>query len=152
MNTEKIGSIADIVGAIAIVISLVYVAIEIRQNTRVQTATTYYEMSRDVVTITSRVPNTVRVKLNDGEELSEVEWQEYLQWFGSTMRIYENWWKQHELGTVDDETFESYITHMHITLQNQRVRDHWANERLYSASPGFDEYVANYLSQNPVVR
>ena len=34
MNWEAISAISDIVGAIAVVVSLIYIAVQIRQNTR----------------------------------------------------------------------------------------------------------------------
>ena len=40
MNWEAISAIADIIGVIAIVVSLIYVSIQIRQNTKVARAAT----------------------------------------------------------------------------------------------------------------
>jgi len=64
------------------------------------------------------------------------------------MRIFESWWKQHELGVIDDETFDAYITHMHIVLRDQRMRDFWLNEKFFDALPGFEAYVARYMAEN----
>ena len=44
MNWEAIGALGELAGATAVVLSLVYVAIQIRDNTRSQEAATYHTM------------------------------------------------------------------------------------------------------------
>ena len=95
MNLEQWALIAEIVGGLAIAISLIYVAIEVQQNTLAQKASIYQTMSQDVRAITSSLPYQTRMKLRQGEVPSRLEEVEYVNWSASTMRIYESWWKQH---------------------------------------------------------
>jgi hypothetical protein len=44
MNWEAIGALGELAGATAVVLSLVYVAVQIRDNTRSQQAATYHAM------------------------------------------------------------------------------------------------------------
>ena len=72
------------------------------------------------------------------------------QWFAATMRAYESWWQQRQLGAIDDATFNSYIGHMELSLNYQYLRDYWARGRLWSANPGFEEYVTKFLAEHPI--
>ena len=44
MNWDAIGALGELAGATAVVLSLVYVAVQIRDNTRSQQAATYHAM------------------------------------------------------------------------------------------------------------
>ena len=46
MNWEAIGAIGEILGAIAVLVTLVYLAAQIRQNSRFVKAATYHSTSR----------------------------------------------------------------------------------------------------------
>ena len=41
MNWEAIGAVAEFLGAISVFITLVYLAIQVRENSKIQTITTY---------------------------------------------------------------------------------------------------------------
>ena len=124
--------------------------LELRQNTLALRSAAYQEISRDVQRVTSTIPNVARGKRRRGEQLTYVENAEYLQWFNATMRAYESWWQQHQLGVIDETTFNSYIGHMRLSLDEQSLRDYWERGRNWSATPGFEEYVAAFLAENPI--
>ena len=46
MNLQDLGSLGDIVGALAVVVSLLYLATQIRQNTQVVRASSYEDVAR----------------------------------------------------------------------------------------------------------
>jgi hypothetical protein len=152
MKLEKLALVSELVGAVAIVASLVVVAVEIRQNTVSQNAAIFQLMSEQVRGIALDVPNEIRLKIRNGEQLSELEALQYTQWFSGALRIYESWWKQNDLGVIDDETFESYISHLHISAGGEYERDYWLNDRLWSPLPGFEAYVNDYIERTPPIR
>ena len=51
MNWEAIGVIAEVVGAVAVVATLTYLAVQIRQNTQVTKASTAQQMTDKWVSI-----------------------------------------------------------------------------------------------------
>ena len=149
MKLEQISAIAETVAAVAVVISLIYVATEVQQNTRAQNAATFQEISRDVRDIIVALPVEVRMKVRNGEQITPVEEHEYLAFVVLALRAYESWWQQRLLGTISDEVFESYITHMHITLRDKLARDLVQNG-VIEFLPGFKAYVDSYTSANPL--
>lgn len=150
MKLKKFALVAEIVSAIAVVVSLLYVAIEVGQNTRSQDAATYQEIYRDFRANLSAIPRDVRVKVRvENAELTDEEYRAYLGYLTISMRGFENWWQQHELGTISDDVFEAYISHMPILLGDPLARSMWEN-RPWQTIPGFAEFVDDYLAREPV--
>ena len=67
MTLQDLGDIGERVGAIGVVVSLVYLAIQIRQNTRSVRSASFQEAIRDVIAITDA--------LGTDEELSRIYWK-----------------------------------------------------------------------------
>ena len=152
MKLEKWALIAEIVGGIAIVISLIIVAIQVQQNTRAQDAATYQEVFRDLRAVLDRAPSGFRAARARGEEPSGEQIGEYYSWLTGTLRTYENWWQQHAMGTLSDELFESYITHMRATFRDSTAHEYWnddpndpATPRTVEYLPGFVDFVDRFL-------
>lgn len=149
MKLERFASIAEIMSALAVIITLVFVVVELRDNTRAQDAATYQQISRDLQSIIASLPQDVRDKVRSGEPLSTLEYREYIAFTISALRVNESWWQQWQLGTLSDEVFEAYITHMHVALGDSVARDIWAN-RAIRFLPGFSAYVDAYIETNPL--
>jgi hypothetical protein len=118
MRLEKWALIADIVGATAIVISLVFVGLEIRSNTlATQAATFQATVAYDVEILLGQGhdADTARVFLaymNDPDSLSGAELGQGGLLAGASARHMENLFLQHEAGMLSDEAWrarESYI-------------------------------------------
>ncbi len=69
------------------------------------------------------------------------------RWRGIMFRMYENWWKQHQNGILDDEVFIAYSSHMRITLSLSGSIDWWLYDRTIDYIPGFVEYVDVKISE-----
>ena len=55
MNWEAIGVIAEVVGAVAVIVSLVYLAIQVSSNTRALRATASFDTTHSWATTNGRV-------------------------------------------------------------------------------------------------
>jgi len=67
MTLQDLGSIGEIVGAIGMIVSLVYLSVQIRQNTRSVRTASFQEAVRDVIAITDG--------LSTDRELSRIYWK-----------------------------------------------------------------------------
>ena len=143
-------SVAEIVAALGIVVSLIYVALEVHDNTRAQDAANIQEISRDARDIAASVPVEVRTKVRSGEPISPTEEREYRVFLFATFRAYESWWLQRELGTLSDDVFDAYISSIRITFDDSFSRDYWSDELNVDFLPGFEAYVGEYLNANPL--
>ena len=151
LTLKKFALISEIVGAFAVVISLIYVALEVQQNTRAQYAAAYQEIYRDLRDNFSEIPTEIQAKFQMNEPLSPGEREDYILSLVRLMRAYENWWQQCRLGTISGEIFRTYVSHMRNTLNREQAREWWSSPLKNTTSlPGFSAYVDSYLAEHPV--
>lgn len=107
-------SIAEIIGAAAIVMSLIFVGLQIRQgtaetaaNSRALEATIRESMlNADISILQSAMPYSSHITQRE-PETEEERGQQRIYIF-MVNRSRENYWNQHSNGMLDDETYLSY--------------------------------------------
>jgi len=100
MNWEAISAIGQIVGAIAVLITLIYLAIQMKQNTSAVATSTYESMMsgfNDINVVVASTPKLASI-INRGcmntDELEDIETVQ----FNFILRCYVNqWWKLYKL-------------------------------------------------------
>jgi len=98
--------ILQILGGLGVIASLIYVAIQIRNNARAVRAATYQQLSASVSAPWDNFFNNAEscsLVLRGGdsfERLDRVEKSRYRFMLMATMRRYENAWFQHRIGTL----------------------------------------------------
>jgi len=116
MNWEAIGALGEVVGAGAVVVTLIYLAGQVRHATRaaqaaaVQTASA---LDQEFLLAIGQDAETARIwttyMFGDPSTLSEDEQARGFFLMGSTIRRLENVHLQHRLGTISDEVWESRL-------------------------------------------
>jgi len=96
MNWEAIGAIGEIVGALAVVVTLVYLVIQIRQNTAAVATATYESTMtgfNDINVVVASDPELARL-LDRGTQNSDALSVGEITQFNFLLRCYANqWWK-----------------------------------------------------------
>ncbi len=145
MNLEAIGAISELIGAAAVVVTLLYLVKQIKQNTEsteavgLQTwqsdSTAHWlsmaenrELSRDVATCTY-----------DSRDLSDDNWIQVGCWFLNNFRQYQTTFIMHERGVVDDELFVVEMRMAARNLQIPGIRQWWDAGGRNQMSPKFTE-------------
>jgi hypothetical protein len=116
VNWEAAGAIGEIVGAAAVVLTLLYLAAETRKNAQALDATTTREFgfrlsewAREV----ARDPELKRISLKslkpELEEFSEAEWHEFRIFAHSLFFIYQTSFSHMSLGLGNREESENYL-------------------------------------------
>jgi hypothetical protein len=115
-TVQFLGAIGEFVGAIAVVVTLIYLAAQVRHSrTATQAATLeagrtrrieFFETVRD-----SRYLPEIQVKVSRGEELDEVERLRLTNHYGALWGLLYAEWIQRDLGIVGE-----YATHPEIGL------------------------------------
>ena len=151
MKLEKLGVIAEIAGAVAVVTTLIFVAIEVEQNTLSQDASTMQEVYRDLRTYLEDVPDEIRCKSRfTNQPLTRGEVSEYNQWLSMGLRMFENWHALNRLSVISDEIFASYMNHVEIMFRDQYARDYWRNDGgSQYFTKEFAEYINAFIEHNP---
>jgi len=110
MNWDAIGAIGEIVGAMAVVVSLAYLATQIRnQNREARAATIQQVLQNNADTISQlQDPELAAIwisGIDNLESLTEVERLRFVIYLTSGMRSFENAYFQWQNGRLDDETW-----------------------------------------------
>jgi len=133
MNLQKWSDVSQIVGALAVVASLIYVGIEIRSNTEAtQAATRQAALQADIEYLGSVLdPATLlraEVKLNQGLELSPEEQYVLIERQHVNFRVFENAFYQYSYGLLVPERWETYRRIIETRFRNyEPTRTMWAN-------------------------
>lgn len=120
MDTDRVSRWLSIGANLAVLASIVFLAVEIRQNTEMTRAQITLGRSQNNLNIASTQFNSdyipeILVKVSDGEELTRTELYRYRTHLRALLRIYDNDLQQHNLGLLGD----------HIPRNLPRIIDRW---------------------------
>ena len=110
MEWEAIGAIAEIMGAVAVLITVGYLALQIGQNTRVL-KTSALSSLRDIHLLTENNEryNALLMKSQRKEELTPEERVVMVERFYTIMKGFEVLWLQQQLGAVSHDQFDQHL-------------------------------------------
>jgi hypothetical protein len=146
MNWDAIGAIGEVVGAVAVFATLLYLAIQIRQNTAQSRASSHHAISDSLNQLNILFGQSTEVSalflmgLEDRSSLTDAQrWQ-----FDSIMRAYfhvcETMYFQADVGTGDQGIATAEEEGMIIMITAPGGREWWA-QNPYGFSPEFRAYV-----------
>ena len=154
LNWEAIGAVGELLGATAVFATLVYLATQIRQNTKMMKATIRQELGNASIDMTIQFSDHAAVfakmqqvgslpKWEDSAEELEAEWLTT-----SGFRSWEAYAWQHEAGLVDATEWEGLVEDMkhratfpYYVDQWHRTRNRFSNRLRQTVDPifGFNE-------------
>ena len=146
VTLEDLGNIGEFVGAIGVVASLVYLAAQIRQNTRSIRASAFEAAQRDLseaIDLLSSDPELIRIYFDgnrDFESFSQDDRRRYACFMAAFMRRYETLVYQTRLGNIDPQDWEGVRKNLWQTFQGAGARAWWASARSHFNSE-LQEYV-----------
>lgn len=147
-------AVAQIVGSAAIVITLIYLAMQIRQNTdAMQAAAREAIAERDVEWLYSLVDNPELGPLFRKEEpLTEVEASRMNASLVAFMRIRETNFRQYKSGILDKETWANYRSSIvRGPLSQPLARVWWDNHGKQMFDPALSEQISEDLRTAPLM-
>ena len=119
MNWEAIGAIGEAVGAAAVVGSLVYLAVQIRQNTKSVQAATFQSVAEGLADASYRLINAPPLT-------QKADW--FLLFVG-TLRRYENLHFQIRRGALGPSDVEGFIASLGAVFEVPIFRECWPRTR-----------------------
>ena len=152
VNWTKASAIAEILSSIAILVTLVYLAIEIRQNaqaTRADTRQAILAADQEFLHILLQDPKLVISRHQ--QELNDEERVRLSIQLVTMLRMREMNWIQHQNGTIDDTTWQAYLGSLVAVLSAPQSRVWWENygvERIFD--PRFVSLVDDLLMDKAV--
>ena len=147
---ETLGNLGDFIGGIAVVVTLVYVALQIRQNTRATRAATFLGLTnawQDVL-LYSASREMADLRVRSGTDPSAVDEPEYIRLFLIArvfFRRFENDFFQYRSGTFDAGGWAGYRQSLTSdVLGSAGMRAFWEQQRSTFA-PEFVSYIDEQL-------
>jgi hypothetical protein len=147
INWDAIGAIGEIIGAIAVVITLLYLAVQLRQNTR----STEHSIKRgvhsdarawlDKLIENPELTDLYRAGMN-GDELSSSDRLRFSMLLDQLFSHWDHAYAFDAFDFVDN-------SHIHGVLAKPGGASHWkrALSRIHSFHPGFVEHVNTILAE-----
>jgi hypothetical protein len=151
---QEYALIAEIVSAIAIVISLIFVGMQVRLGASETAANTEALRSQVresmLASDLSLLQNYIdypegfnEVNINQGLTPAEIQRQAFLLLL---IRTRENYWLQYNNGALDEDTFISYlIPFIRSVTVDEFWASVWAEVAIYGVNPDFVDYVNSLI-------
>ena len=131
MNWDAIGAVGELLGALAVLVTLGYLAAQIRQNTRTVRAATAQAIQsalNDVhahIKQDSAAARIYRLGLSEPSKLDEDEQVQFAMTMYSIFAQFENIFYQFQQGTLDSAVLERHSLAMEFYLQTPGGADWW---------------------------
>lgn len=153
MNWETIDAISSALGTLAVAISLIYVGIQIRQNTKVARSAArqaitelFIDSNKDLVGDSSLAGAFIRDL--KGQELDEVERLRIFSRAYLALRNWENIHYQYRNGMLTKDEWQGFRLNLGAVFEWQTVRTVWEKEKQFF-SEEFQHEIDGILNVNP---
>ena len=134
MTWETAGVIAEIIAAIAVVVTLWYLAVQLKQSTElakaeleVQFGVTWAEMHDNMIQ-NPGLAKAYDIAESNWSELSDEEVRTYLWFVAKSFHILEGMYRQHRRGLMSQDVWEPYDRYIFGILQIDSVRGWWQSD------------------------
>ena len=151
MKLEKTAAIAEIVSSIAIVLTLIYLAIQAQQtNNALLASSRQGTMTADVTMIAALInsPESWDNMSRPFSELTAAEQGQVANVMAGLLRVREYAWFQYENGILDEATLRSYLAPVARWLELGDAGTIW-DQFSQELDPDFVDYINTLLEEAP---
>ncbi len=151
MDWNRLAAISEVLSSVAILVTLIYLAIETEQNAEaIQASTRQAMLDADQEYLMYFADNPEILTLRYKPELTDEEKGRLSATWITFMRIRENNWIQHQNGVLDDLTWQSYRNSIVASMSGPRARLWWRNVGATLFDAEFASMVDDLLANAPV--
>jgi hypothetical protein len=150
MNWEALGAIGELAGALVVVLTLFYLAVQIKQNTLAVKTSSHHAITDSFNVINGlmasdpRLARIWRLGTLDMSALSEDEQISFSFMNVMVMRVYETLYYQHQAGTIEDQLYLGEENTIKWAIANPGFREWWLANPI-SFGPEFRDYIAKLI-------
>ncbi len=151
MTLVELGALGEFVAAIAVLVTLVYLTLQVRQGNgfaRAQTRQRMVEQAERELYRLVEDPAIFKCFLKK-EPLTEDEKIKLVFWLIASLRQREYEWFQYRDGNIDRETWETYRNVMLTHLTTPRTREWWGSFLSTNFDPEFVAEVNLFIEHDP---
>ncbi len=149
---QFLGNLGEFIGAIVIVATLIYLAMQVRQNTNALHAQSRQSvLSSAQAGLFAMMENPdIHLSIVKTDSLTPTEHVRLHFWLAAFMRLREFSWLQYRQGITDESQWGTELVVIQSVLSAHRPRDWWnsVGRKIYGA--GFVEFVDDALRDKPI--
>ena len=137
MSLEQLANIAEAFGMIVVAVTLIFLTLQMRQNTKAQRSTTTQNANEMAVAIYNpivmdeKVADIIMRGLRDPELLTEVEMARFTAPWQNAFFTWQNWFYQRTEGALDDGIWAGFSTLLGDVTQTPGLQKYWQQRRHY---------------------
>ena len=151
MNWTNLAAAAQILSSVAVFVTLIYLAIQTRQNTKATQANgRHIAVSTDVALLLHEAEHASAFAGMADPQLSDEQKVRFASWMTAVVRLRELDWINFREGVLDKATWQSHRSALAILLSMPNFRKYWTNVRPH-LDPGFVSTVDKIVQQTPTV-
>jgi hypothetical protein len=146
VNWEALGAVAETIGAVGVIATLVYLSVQVRQNTRAIRAQTYdsfvsqFRNWNEPMRVDSRLAERFHELIEDVESLSPQDQRHAIHVLYDFARLAENLHYQYREGMLSDSVWEGWENLFRAYLSAPGFVWYWENRRGFFDAD-FNEWV-----------
>lgn len=151
-SLSKWSSIAEIISSVAILVTLIYLAIQTQQNTEALRSQSRQELlasALEELPIWMEYPELTVFILDNSLEMTREQKIQLDSLMILALSKREFAWRQYETGNLDQETWTAERNIVSLLVGTERLRDWWAHVGQYGRDPGFVEVVDELIESQP---
>ena len=155
MNIGNAANYADVIGGIAVIISLIYVGVQIRKSTLVNQAIATQQAYASTQGIYSwhaedSGASEIYTKFNQGKELTTAETVRITHLMLGMLEQYQTYFILNKLNLMDDVSFQSFFRKILMVLGTPTAQS-WFEAYRNFFREDFVKYVRKLINDNPHV-
>ena len=156
MNWEAAGAIGEIVGAVAVVATLAFLAIQLRQNTQATQNNAWQDITR-VLTDLSVTEATdpglssfIQLAEESPADLADDQYWRFARIAIPRIAAFESAFLASSKGTIDSYYWDALLPYALTTMRKPGYAKLWNEAKLDNYHPDFIDYIDSILQENEV--
>ncbi len=152
MEIQDLGAIGDLIGGVAIIVSLIYVGVQIKQSTAASRAATYQAFSQQytqhMVPLQRADFRDIFLRgLGDADSLDAGEKVAFFSYLNGVLRMFEAFYLQQKDGSFESSIYEPWAAQLVDLLGNSGAKSYWKIRR-HTFHVEFADHIDNLQSNS----
>ena len=152
MNLDQIANLAEITGVVIVVITLIYLSLQIHQNTQAMRSTgeqaTHQNLAAGYLTLATNqdLNRLFRTGTEDPSTLTDDETGQFFAFWTYTLYTTQNWLYQRRTRALDEELANTWLSAVSEAFYLPGFKLYWEHKK-YMFSEDLQNYVDGVLTQ-----
>jgi hypothetical protein len=145
MNWDAIGATGEVIGAIAVFVTVAYLAVQLRQNTIALKFNSEREVLSSMINMAvsiahTQLPLVMTKAAEDVSQLDKEEMSQFIYFLSGVFRQFEYAHNQHRLGYLTEDSWQTIDLQIKSNFSSDGVQKYWAL-RGFGFSLKFRDYI-----------